>query len=194
MPVNSSKYSQHSDEELVAVCQEELPYVTDAYEAIITRYEALTYQFCFRYLRSRNDAEEVTQEVFLRVFHYIKGFEKRASFKTWLMTIVRNQCSRRYNKVKRYKEVEESYKAEKIAAHSQESLDNVQSDGLAIKILDDMRTADREILSLRHLSGLTLKEVAHVLGISDSAAKMRHQRAVSRFQELFKKIKDKCDH
>ncbi len=184
--VNNSKYTQHSDDELVKVCQEELPYITGAYETLISRYEALIYQFCLRYIRSVSDAEEVAQEVFLRVFHYIKRFEGRSSFKTWLMTIAQNQCSRKYNQLKRRKEFEDSYKAEELEAHSQEFLHKQQSESLAMMVLNDMRTDDREILSLRHLAGLTLIEVSEVLGISNSAAKMRHKRAVSRFQELYK--------
>jgi RNA polymerase sigma-70 factor, ECF subfamily len=184
--VNTSKYSQHSDDELVRICQEVLPYNTDAYETLITRYEPLIFQFCLRYLRSRSEAEEVAQEVFLRVFHYIKRFEGRSSFKTWLMTIAQNQCSRKYKQLKRRKEVEEAYKSEELQARGQEFLHADQKEGLAMKVLSEMRTADREILSLRYLAGLTLIEVSAVLGISNSAAKMRHQRAASRFQELYK--------
>jgi RNA polymerase sigma-70 factor, ECF subfamily len=189
--VNKPKYVQHSDEELVKICQSELPYITDAYETLITRYESLIYQFCLRYLRSRSDAEEVSQEVLLRVFHYIKRFESRSLFKTWLMKIAQNQCSRKYNQLKRRNEVEESYKTEELETHNQETTDNARDDGLAMKVLNEMRTDDREILSLRHLAGLTLVEVAEVLEISNSAAKMRHQRAVTRFQDIFKKNRGK---
>ena len=187
MSVNNSDDEQHPDEELVQVCKAELPYITKAYEVLVARHEPLVYQFSLRYLRSQSDAEEVVQEVFLRVFHYINGFESRSSFKTWLMKITQNQCSRRYNKLKRRRAAEESYKEEKLGTDKNTYIENPQDneDGLAVQILNEMRKDDKEILSLRHLAGLSLTEISEVLDISNSAAKMRHKRAVERFKELF---------
>ncbi len=180
----------HSDKQLVQLCKEQLPYTTSAYEALISRYEPLVFQYCLRYLRSRSDAEEVTQEVFLRVFHHIKQFESRSSFKTWLMKITQNQCSRRYNQLKRRHEIEESYKSEllEISEHSYD--ENINRDGLATQVLNELKADDREILSLRHITGLNLTEVADVLDISNSAAKMRHKRAVERFQKKYELYKN----
>jgi RNA polymerase sigma-70 factor, ECF subfamily len=182
---------QLTDDELVRICKEELPYITDAYEILITRYEVLIFQFCLRYLRNQSDAEEVCQEVFLRVYHYIKRFEGRSAFKTWLITITQNQCARKYKQIKRRSDIEESYKVEELETHNQKSVQSEQGEGLAMQVLNEMRVDDREILSLRHLVGLTVIEISEVLGISNSAAKMRHQRASSRFQELYKKNRGK---
>jgi len=183
-------YLTDSDEQLVQLCKEQLPYTIYAYKALITRYEPLVFQYCLRYLRSQSDAEEVIQEVFLRVFHHINQFESRSSFKTWLMKITQNQCSKRYNQLKRRHEIEDAYKSEILEADKHSYDENTQDGDLAIYVLNKMRSDDREILSLRHLSGLSLTEVADVLGISDSAAKMRHQRAVKRFQTIFNNYKD----
>lgn len=184
---NKSDYLNHSDEELVRLCNLELPYNTSAYEILITRYDPLVFQFCLRYLRSENDAEEVVQEVFLRVFHHIARFERRSSFKTWLMRITTNQCSKRYNKLKKRREVEESFKEENFETQEHAYIENGTNDELVLQILNEMKNDDKEILSLRHLVGLSLTEVSEILGISNSAAKMRHQRAAARFQEIFKK-------
>ncbi len=173
------------DADLVDQCQAELPYVTLSYEKLVSRYEPMIFQFCLRYLRNQHDAEEVTQDVFLRVFHYIKRFEQRSSFKTWLMRIAYNQSSRRYDQIKRRQERHAEYSDNLDAGTQIVSDPQDKTSGLAMNVLHEMSNDAKEILTLRHLSGLSLKEVASLLNISDSAAKMRHKRAALQFRELY---------
>ena len=173
------------DAELVDRCKSELPYITKSYEILLSRYETTVFRFCLAYLRQAADAEEVTQDVFLRVFHHIKGFEKRSSFKTWLLRIAQNQCSRRYGQIKKHRELNEKLREDQATVDEAAPLQ--MTEGLVMQTLLELGKDAREILSLRHLSELPLNEVAEILGLSASAAKMRHHRAVKQFRELYKK-------
>ncbi len=175
------------DFDLVDRCKEELPYITNSYEILLSRYEPVVFRVCLAYLRSREDAEEVTQDVFLRVFHHLRTFEKRSSLKTWLMRIAQNQCSRRYHSNKKRLELQEKLQQHVVADYSAEVIDSDSSDDLAMQALQQLNKDAREILSLRHLGELPLNEVAKILGLSPSAAKMRHSRALNQFRSLYEK-------
>lgn len=180
-----------NDTELVKQCQEELPYVTRAYEKLISRYDAMVYSFCLRYLGNAEDAEEVSQDVFLRVFHYVKKFEARSSFKTWLFSICRSQCASRYMLVKKKLQAAEEYSTEVVAEMSidrnmaqDEHLDTAE---MVNDILAQLSSEDREIIMLRHIAGFQFNEIAEMTGISLSAAKMRYSRSAERFRTKVEK-------
>ena len=97
------------DEELVKLCQEQLPHEVKAYRVLVQRYEGLVYNLCMKFLGSPEDAEEVAQDSLLQVFHKIHQFEGRSAFKTWLYKIVHNFCRNRISKIIRKREVQEAY-------------------------------------------------------------------------------------
>jgi RNA polymerase sigma-70 factor, ECF subfamily len=188
----TNKPKAMGDPELVALCQTELPYITSSYKLLLDRYEVLVFQYCRNYLHNSEDAEEVAQDVFLRIFHHIKRFEGRSSFKTWLMQITKNQCSRKYQKLKQRAKFEApgdtSAFNESIIDEPHDDSANINGDNPVQKTMDGLGDGDREILSMRHIMGLTVVETAKLLGISESAAKMRHLRAVARFKEKYKAL------
>lgn len=173
-----------SDDALVASCKAELPYVTTAFEKLVRRYDPLVYRTSLRYLRSENDAEEATQDVFLRLFFNIDRFGGRASFKTWLFRIVANVCASKYRSLRHIKEQQQAY-FEHLELIEQEvqPLDNLDlRDGPIMAALDTLSAEDREILILRHVSELSFQEISEVLGLKLSASKMRLYRAGQRLK------------
>ena len=176
-----------SDEELVERCVEEIPYVTRSFEQLMRRYEATVYRSCLRYLGDSHEAEEASQDAFIRVFHGLKGFAGRSAFRTWLYRIVKNVCATRYQKMQK--------EAERKAAFLQQAREDEQStyttqmvEGLAGPIGDALARLsadDREIITLRHVSELSVPELAEVLGTKLSATKMRLSRAEKRFREAY---------
>jgi len=94
-------YERYSDEEVVRLCTEQLPYVTAAFEEILRRYEPVVLRTCHRYLGDSQEAEEACQDIFLRIFNKVAQFEERSSFRTWLYRIVFNVCSSRHRKLQK---------------------------------------------------------------------------------------------
>ena len=173
-----------SDDVLVASCKAELPYVTTAFEKLVRRYEPVVFRTCIRYLKSETDAEEATQDVFLRLFFNIDRFGGRASFRTWLFRIVTNICASKYRSIRRVKEQQQAY-FEHLELSGQEvkTLDNLElADGPVMSALDTLSAKDREILILRHVSELSFLEISEVLELKLSASKMRLYRAEQRLK------------
>ena len=173
-----------TDDVLVALCKAELPYVTTAFEKLVRRYEPMVYRTCLRYLKSEDEAEEATQDVFVRLFFNIDRFGGRASFKTWLFRIVTNICASKYRSLRRTREQQQAY-LEHVELIEQEvqSIDDLELvDGPLINALDTLSAEDREILILRHVSDLSFLEISEVLGLKLSASKMRLYRAERRLR------------
>ncbi len=90
-----------SDEELVARSHAELFHVTRAYEELMRRYQRTLFNVCARYLGNDRDADDVCQEVMLKVLYGLKNFEGKSKFKTWLYSITYNECITQYRKERR---------------------------------------------------------------------------------------------
>ena len=81
-----------TDEELASRCKVELPDITTSYELLVQRHSARVYSLAYRLTGNREEAEDVTQEVFLKVYHGIKKFEQHSSFSSWLYRIATNSA------------------------------------------------------------------------------------------------------
>lgn len=176
-----------SDEEIVAMCQKELPSDVTAYRELLRRYEGLVYNTCNKILNSRSDAEEVAQDVLIQVFHKINQFEGRSQFKTWLYKIVHNYCNNRLSKIIRKRQGSEKYQemeTQKELARENEHANNEVSD-VVQESINQLKDSEREVLTLKFMSGLTIQEIANVMDIGLSAAKMRLYRAMESFKEVY---------
>ena len=173
-----------ADKTLVTLCQAELPYVTTAFEKLVRKYEPLVYRTCLRYLKSPIEAEEASQDVFLRVFHNLKDFKGTATFKTWLFRVTANTCASRYRSLRRIQDRHRAYVelAELAASPVQSSTELDLGDGPIVQALETLSPTDRETLILRHVSELSLEEMADTLQLGLSATKMRLYRAERRLR------------
>ncbi len=183
---------QAMDDALIARCRSELPYNHTAFEILVRRYEPLVFASCRHYFWNSADAQEVTQDIFLRVFHGLSRFRGEARFRTWLFRIVRNECATRMRSLKRRETRHAEYVAELDAAKSPAPDAAIpppdQWTGRVGEVLDQLSPTDREVLVFRHIAGLSLDEVASALDIKLSAAKMRLYRAEERFRTLYQSV------
>lgn len=175
-----------SDDELVIRCQGELPLIFWGYRELLRRYEPMIYAFCLRLLKSREDAEEVTQDSFLVVFHQIHKLQNAGAFRTWIFRVTQNECRDRFAKIKRKQEMQEAYEAmqKKELEEVHEEAAEEQKEQLS-QALERLSEKDREIVVLRFVSGLKLEEIADVLDLGLSATKMRLQRAMEELKQYF---------
>jgi RNA polymerase sigma-70 factor, ECF subfamily len=176
------------DEHLVELCRRQLPYVTEAFETLVRRYEPLVFRTCRQYLGNREEAEEASQEIFLRVFRALPRFERRASFRTWLFRVVHNLCTTQRARIAERTRREAAY-AREIQGEERASFSAGRGTGTVgrriSQALEQVSEDDRQILILRYVSELSLEEMAETLAITLSAAKMRLYRAVERFRQVY---------
>ena len=170
-----------SDEELVTVAKGELLHVTLAYEELMRRYQRTLFNVCARYLGNERDADDVCQEVMLKVLHGLKQFEGKAKFKTWLYSITYNECITQYRKEKRKRRLLEALSLDGQEDESEPEAPVGESQGLNL-LLAHVNPIDREILVLRFVAELEFQEIADIMRMGLSATKMRYKRALEKLR------------
>jgi RNA polymerase sigma-70 factor (ECF subfamily) len=188
--VEQSHDQNVSDEELARLCQERLPGDSRPFHALVTRYRDRVMNTAYRFLGDFHDAEDLAQEVFLKVYRGLPDFRATSSFSTWLYRITVNTCRnelRRRSRRPSFLEPDlEGLGIPLPATLSVEQVVIVHEQRDAIQnTLNRLSETDREALILRDVQGLSYQEIAAMLGISLSAAKMRMRRARLAFRELY---------
>lgn len=191
-----------SDEELVTRCKAELPGNTRSYEMLVQRYMNRVYSIVYRIVCDREEAEDLSQEVFIKVYNGLKKFEQQASFSSWLFRIATNCALDAIDKKKRHPSTitfAHSNKTQTPGTEEEEQLLNQPSTSMSPEeraiqselrecINRVLRKLDREqarLLLLRDLDGQSYDEIARLLDVGLSAVKMRIHRARLAFQEIF---------
>ncbi len=175
---------QDPDRELVEQAKAELPYGTRAYNALVRKHTGRVYGRAYGILRSRADAEEAVQDVFLAVFRNLPRFRFERPFVHWLNTVTLNAC--RMILRKRASEQRRRQAAEEQAPPPErpEPPDVVQR-RLVLDLLDALDPGTRVPLLLRYVEGYSYPELAKELDLSESAVKMRVSRGAEKLRALY---------
>ena len=174
-----------TDEELVARSHEELYHVTRAYEELMRRYQRTLFNVCARYLGNDRDADDVCQEVMLKVLYGLKNFEGKSKFKTWLYSITYNECITQYRKERRKRRLMDALSLDPLEEASEEKAPAPEEKGGLDRWLVHVNPIDREILVLRFVAELEFQEIADIMHMGLSATKMRYKRALDKLREKF---------
>jgi RNA polymerase sigma-70 factor (ECF subfamily) len=169
----------------------------EAFEALVRAYDQNVLRIAFNLLRSPEDARDIYQEAFLRVYKNLHTFRFDCSFHTWLYRIVTNICldHLRKRKVRR----EESTVVDtpegpldRIDHYAQESPGgdperhawNQQLHEKIDTALEDLSPRERMVFELRHYQGMRLRSIGEVLGTSEEAAKNCLFRATQKMRSV----------
>lgn len=153
-----------------------------AWEALVRRFQGRVYGLALHYLRSREEARDVAQEVFIRVWRGLPNFEQDASFVPWLLKITRTTS---IDHVRRRKarppaedlQADEMHDLQDAALRPDEVAEQQSRRSLIHRALQQVGEMHREILQLQEVQELPLNEVARMLGIPEGTAKSRASRA-----------------
>jgi len=172
---------QADDAALVRRAQQELPYRTGAYEVLIRRHGARLRGLCRRWVHDYAEAEDLAQEVMLKVFFQLPRFRADAAFTSWLWRIAANQCMDHLRKqAARPLDLLEELPDQSDGGRNR-SLTETELD--AHRLLALLAPEERMVVLLRLFADLEFEEIASALEIGTSAAKMRYQRALQRLRE-----------
>ena len=188
-----------TDEELVACCKRELPGNTYSYELLVQRHMNRVYSIVYRIVCHKEEAEDITQEVFVKVYHGLKKFEHQASFSSWAYRIATNSALDSLDKIKRQQKhtaptpntTPKDEQTDPLHLHPSSEAGPEESSiqrELRECISQVLRQLDRQqarLLILRDFDDLSYDEIAAHLKVGLSAVKMRIHRARLAFQELF---------
>ncbi|WP_240622505.1 RNA polymerase sigma factor SigX [Thiopseudomonas denitrificans] len=177
--------AQLSDEELVQRAQVELFTVTRAYEELMRRYQATLYNVCARYLGNERDADDVSQEIMLKVLYGLKKFEGKSKFKTWLYSITYNECITQYRREKRKKRLMDALSLNPVEEASEDDAPLIREDRSLDRWLLNVNQIDREIIILRFVAELEFQDIANIMHLGLSATKMRYKRAIDKLKQNY---------
>lgn len=166
----------------------------EAYAVLVRRYQGPIYALMTRMCRNREDASDLTQETFVVAYEKIDRFKNGSRFFPWLYTIGLN-IGRDYLRKRGHVEVSSCDLPNGFIENlSSESATDVVMDGIdagfILKAIDTLGIGTREALMLRYQQGMSIKDIAVVLGISVSSVKMKISRGLDRLRVIFIGIKN----
>jgi RNA polymerase sigma-70 factor (ECF subfamily) len=158
-----------------------------AFEELLDRYETRVYRLTLRYANCVQDAEDITQEIFLGIYRNIGTFKGHSSLSTWVYRVAVNHCLE-YRRRKRPETV--PYEEDLGLAVSSWRDDPVQATTMTEltdeieKALTKLTPIHRDVILLHELHGLTYGECAEALGIPIGTVKSRLSNAFTRLRDL----------
>lgn len=159
----------------------------DAFAALVSAYEGKIYNLALRYLGNREDAMDASQEVFLRVFRFLPGFQEESGFSTWIYRIGVNVCKDMLAKRAKRGELslelpdeEEDYRTTEVADSRYDPEAIVEQADLRESLAEaigQLPQQQREMIVLRDIQGLSYEEIGQVLSLESGTVKSRLSRA-----------------
>lgn len=189
-----SAMEAETDDRLVELAREEGSRDTRAFEELVRRHKGFVTANCRAITRSTTDAEDLAQDVFVKVFFGLRRFEGRSQFRSWLQRIKVNHCLNYLRKTRGAVMVDieeaapERHPALRTESDPHAELQTATDREQIVRVLDSMSDTLRIPLMLRDADGLSYDEIADHLGISLSAVKMRIKRARAEFRSHFAEV------
>ncbi|MBP0902320.1 RNA polymerase sigma factor [Mariniflexile gromovii] len=186
----TSEFQNLTDEELV---ENIIKTKNDILFGILyERYSHLVYNKCYGFTKTRVEAEDLTQDVFVKLFQKLSSFLGKSKFSTWLYAFTYNMCVDYVNKhvLKKVSTNDmdvEDYSPLQIEVDDS-SLFLLKEETLK-KALEIIAPEDKMILLLKYQDDFSIKKITTVLEISESAVKMRLKRAKARIIEAYNTIR-----
>lgn len=149
------------------------------FDILVQRYERLVFSSALSFLRNRQSAEDVTQEVFLSAYRRLASFEGRSAFGTWLRRITFNQCIdfKRRLQSRPASNLEDGSLHESQLESPSEIAEGKELVAGVREAIDLLGEEPRHIILLREIQGLDYSEIAEILAIPVGTVRSRLHRA-----------------
>ena len=155
-----------------------------AFNQVVEEYSRRVYALCFRMLRDEEEAKDMTQEVFVRIYSKRGSFKGKSSIYTWIYRIAVNMC---ISHIKKHKaaviplEDVEPFLAAREDEPAEGGLDLMRQVAWALKSLPPKQ---RAVFSMRFYDKMPFKDIADVTGTTVGAAKANHHFALERLRTM----------
>ncbi|MDD4271389.1 MAG: RNA polymerase sigma factor [Patescibacteria group bacterium] len=182
----------YSDEQLVEVY---LKGEREALNILIKRYLTPIFNYALSFVKDQAAAEDLTQEVFVKVWRKIKKFDNKYKFKNWLYAIAKNICLDYFkkNKTINFSELDltdDNLLFENLikeaAISPQEELESIQAADLVNAAVDKLPEKYKQTVKLHYLDGFKFREIADMLSESIETIKSRGRRGLELLRKMMK--------
>jgi RNA polymerase sigma-70 factor (ECF subfamily) len=178
-----------------------------AFALLVRRHKTPVYNFILRHIRSTSVAEDLTQDVFVRVVQSAAEFRHSARFSTWMYTIARNLCIDQLRKaqLRRHPSLDQPAQSgseddgptlgERLAdAHPDRTVDRAaigrQLNEHIKSAVDALPEDQREVFLLREVANIPFKDIATMIGVPENTVKSRMRYALERLQRALGEYED----
>jgi RNA polymerase sigma-70 factor (ECF subfamily) len=191
-----------SDETLMAAFREG---DAKAFEVLVTRHRRGLFNFLLRSVNNRSRAEELLQEVFMRVIRAKGRYQQTARFSTWLYTIARNLCvdESRRAKFRRHASLDAPRRG-RDGGERESMLDRTAAEQVSVddeamgptiqqrlkEAVEQLPDDQREVFLMRQLGGLSFKQIGKAVGAPENTVKSRMRYALEKLREQLKDLRD----
>ncbi|WP_222984966.1 RNA polymerase sigma factor [Flagellimonas meishanensis] len=179
-PEGKDLFAKWSDEALIQEIVEHGD--SKLFGHLYDRYSSKVYNKCYSFVKNRDEAKDLTHDIFLRAYLKIHGFDPlKAAFSTWLYVITYNLCANYVTRDLKEKQKETLLGKKELKEKGYEDIDieeinKLNPEKLALA-LDRIPTEDKALLLLKYQDDASIKSIQELLGVGESAVKMRLNRA-----------------
>ena len=162
------------------------------FEKLYNQYNVLVYNLALNYLQNIEDAEEITQEVFIQINNSLSNFQEKSSLKTWIYRITINKCLdfiKHKNSQKRFfifgKKSQNEFEISNVSnfEHPGILLENKEKSKLLFEIINELGENQKTAFLLSKVDGLSNPEIAEIMKLSVSSVESLVFRAKSILKE-----------
>jgi RNA polymerase sigma-70 factor, ECF subfamily len=154
-----------------------------AFIALYNKYKLPLFTFCLKMVNNHDQASDIVQEIFIKVYEKYNKINNPDSFKSWIFTIARNDC---YSALRKNKKLTNISSAEEIIGQEQPGNEYEKKENIAILTdsLNKLKYEDREIIVMKEYLNYSYQEISEILNLSNGAVKSRLFKARQRLYDI----------
>ena len=163
----------------------------DAYEQIIKLYEKKVFNLALRYVKNRDDALDVSQEVFLQIYQNLDQFRGESQFSTWVYRVTYNKCVDMLRKLQKTQrnvvmstDDENFFESASGKNSLEQEYENRELLNTVMAAIDTLPQEQRDVVHLRYIKDLSYAQIAEILNIAEGTVKSRINRARLKIKEI----------
>ena len=170
-----------------------------AWEQIVRQYWRKVFNVAYKFVGSHEQAEDLAQEIFLKIFRSLATFDRRANFQTWLISVSRNLCIDHYRSVRKERQtIDRDVAAEDLspAAATASPLATLENRDLAATLRQALQTLPQSLrvaVLLRDLQELSYLEIAERLDLPEGTVKSRINRGRHELARQILRLRDEAE-
>lgn len=156
------------------------------------RYAKTVFNKCLAFTKSKEEAQDLTHDIFVQLFVKLRTFKGTAKFSTWLYAFTYNFCVNyvtrdKYKKNEKISDFDDGLILDEVEDQSEAILMEIKFDKLQT-IMDKLDLDDKIILLMKYQDDFSIKDIQNALELNESAAKMRLKRAREKVIEAYKNM------
>ena len=170
-----------------------------AWEEIVRQHRRKVFNIAYKFTGKHDEAEDLTQDIFLKIFRSLHTFDRRANFQTWLVSVSRNLCIDHYRSVRKEREtIDRDVDAGELtpAASTPSAYAELEQRGrveLLRRAMAELQPTLRSAVMLRDIQELSYQEIAEKLQLPEGTVKSRINRGRTELARQIQRLRDELE-